>query len=145
MRKTLILSLVLFLAAVFAYAQAPAATTGTAASTPAATTPATGAAKTTHHAAAGKSYSGTIASVDAAGKSFVVHPAKGADMTVKVNDKTKYYPKGKTWDDVKADAKVHGKYKVDGADNWATTVDFPAAKAPKADAKAATPPAKTGK
>jgi hypothetical protein len=132
MRKTFILfTLVLCLAAAFAYAQAPATSGTSAASGTSAKAPAT-------KAAASKSYSGTIASVDATGKSFVVHPAKGADMTIKVNDKTMYHPKGKTWDDVKADAKVHGKYKNDGTDNWAVTVDFPVAKAAAAPAKTGT-------
>jgi hypothetical protein len=84
-----------------------------------------------HTAAAHKSYKGTVASVDATAKSFVVHPAKGADITLKVNDKTKYSPKGKGWDDVKADAKVSGSYHNDGTDNWALTVKFWPEKAAK--------------
>jgi hypothetical protein len=76
---------------------------------------------------------GTVASVDATAKSFAVHPAKGEDVTVKVNDKTKYLPKGKTYDDVKADARVTVSYHNDGTDNWALTVKFAAE--PKAKAE----------
>jgi hypothetical protein len=146
MRKTLLLTLVLCVIAVAAYAQAPAATgtgTSTTTSTTTTATGTTGATTTTtkttkHHkkAAASKKYKGEVASVDATAKSFVVHPAKGADVTLKVNDKTKY-SKGHTWDDVKAGAAVSGSYKNDGTDNWATTVNFPKA--------AAAPAAKTGK
>jgi hypothetical protein len=137
MRKILILTLVLGVFAAIAYAQ-----TGTTASTTTSTATSTGGGTTTtttttkpHHAA-GKSVRGSIASVDATAKSFVVHPKTGADVTVKVNDKTKYTPKGKTWDDVKADANVTVWYKNDGTDNWATTVHFWVPKA----AKAATTP-----
>ena len=85
--------------------------------------PAGTAGKHAKHAAAHKTYKGTVASVDAANKSFVVHPAKGDDVTLKVNDKTRYTPKGKcSWDDVKADAKVSGTFKKDGADTWAVTI-----------------------
>jgi|SRR5579863_2171446 len=121
MRRTIIITVVLCLVAVFAYAQAPASSGTAAASGPSG-------APAKHTSSDHKSYHGTVASVDAAGKSFVVHPMKGADMTVKVNDKTQYFPKGKTWDDVKVDAKIHGRYKADGADNWAITVDFAAPK-----------------
>ena len=154
MRKTLILTLVLSVFAVIAYAQttgtapaAPPASTGTSTTT-STTTSSTGAAtttttKSTHHKKAAKSHSvkGTVAPVDATAKSFVVHPAKGEDVTVKVNDKTKYIPKSKTWDDVKADAKVTVSYHNDGTDNWALTVKFaaePKAKAAKPAAAAAT-------
>jgi hypothetical protein len=90
-------------------------------------------AKAAHHKkAAGHSVKGTVASVDATAKGFVVHPAKGEDVTLKVNDKTRY-PKGKTWDDVKADAKVTVSYHSDGTDNWALTVKFAAE--PKAKAE----------
>ena len=150
MRKTLILTLVLCVFAVIAYAQTGTtggtATTGTSTTTTTQTTGTTGTAATTttttkskgKHHAANKSYHGTVASVDATAKSFVVHPAKGADLTLKVNDKTKYSPKGKGWDDVKADAKVSGSYHNDGTDNWAVTVKFapePKAKAPKTTGK----------
>jgi uncharacterized transporter YbjL len=152
MRKTLILTLVLCVFAVIAYAQttgtapaAPATGTGTSTTT-STTTSSTGAAtttttKSTHKKKAAKSHSvkGSVASVDATAKSFVVHPAKGEDVTVKVNDKTKY-SKGKTWDDVKADAKVTVSYHNDGTDNWALKVTFAAE--PKA--KAAKPAAATG-
>jgi len=135
MRKTLLLTLVLCVIAAVAYAQAPAATgTGTSGGTETKTTTKT----TKHHkAAAAKRFKGEVASVDATAKSFVVHPAKGADVTLKVNDKTTYSPKGKTWDDVKAGAAVSGGYKNDGTDNWATSVKFAAEKAAA--------PAKTGK
>jgi hypothetical protein len=101
------------------------------------TTTTTTTTKTTKHAAAHHTYKGTVTSVDATAKSFVVHPAKGADVTLKVNDKTKYSPKGKGWDDVKADAKVSGSYHNDGTDNWALTIKFWPEKAAK--------PAKTDK
>lgn len=130
MRKTFILTMVLFAFAAMAYAQ-----TGTTTSTT--TTTSTSAPAKTHHAAAKCSYKGTVASVDATAKSFVVHPAKGDDMTLKVNDKTKYMPKGKTWDDVKVDAKVSGACHKDGADDWAVSVHIWAPKA--------APAAKSGK
>ncbi|HVR10054.1 MAG TPA: hypothetical protein VMW75_18560 [Thermoanaerobaculia bacterium] len=144
MRKTLILTLVLCVFAAIAYAQTGATsgttttTTTTSAATGTGTTTTTTKAKTKH--ATHCTYKGTVASVDATAKSFVVHPAKGDDVTLKVNDKTKYSPKGKTWDDVKADAKVSGTCHKDGADNWAVTVKF----WPEAKAKAA-PAAKTGR
>ncbi len=149
MRKTLLLTLVLCVIAVVAYAQAPAAgtastpaataSTGAASTDTAATTGTDAKAKPAKHkkAAAAKHYKGEVASVDATAKSFVVHPAKGADVTLKVNDKTTYSPKGKGWDDVKAGAAVSGGYKNDGTDNWATSVKFAAEKAAA--------PAKTGK
>jgi hypothetical protein len=148
MRKTLILTLVLSVFAVIAYAQtggsAPA-TSGTSTTTSTTTSSsgagtATTTTKTTHKKAVHCTFKGTVASVDATAKSFVVHPAKGDDVTLKVNDKTKYSPKGKTWDDVKADAKVSGTCKKDGADTWAVSVKF--WPAPKAKAE---PAAKSGK
>ena len=152
MRKTLILTLVLCAFAVIAYAQ-PTGTSGTTSGTttsaapapapaPAATGTGTAAAKPAKHAAH-CTYKGTVASVDATAKSFVVHPAKGEDMTLKVNDKTKYTPKTKGWDDVKADAKVSGACHKDGADNWAVSVKFAAEKKMKAEKAPAAP--KTGK
>lgn len=66
-----------------------------------------------------------------------MHPAKGDDYTFMVNDKTKYLPKGKTWDDVKVDAKVSVTYHGDGAEKWAETVHIWAPKA--------APAAKTGR
>jgi hypothetical protein len=99
---------------------AGSATTGTG------TTTTTSKGKGKHHGAAAKSVKGSVASVD--DKSFVVHPKKGDDVTVKVNDKTAYPPKGKGWDDVKAGAKagadVTVKYHNDGTDNWALSVTF---------------------
>jgi hypothetical protein len=91
---------------------------------------------TKKHAAAHKSFKGTVASVDSAVSTFTVHPAKGADMTLKVYDKTKYLPKGKTWSDVVQGAEVSGTYHNDGSDNWALTVHFRAA--PVADAASKT-------
>jgi hypothetical protein len=148
MRKTLILTLVLCVFAVIAYAQTggSAATSGTSTTTSTTTSTSSGAGTTTtttkthKKSAAHCSYKGTVASVDATAKSFVVHPAKGDDVTLKVNDKTKYSPKGKTWDDVKADAKVSGTCKKDGADSWAISVKFAAEKKMKAE-----PAAKSGK
>ncbi|MBV8199026.1 MAG: hypothetical protein JOZ15_00225 [Acidobacteria bacterium] len=131
MRKTLILTLVLCVFAVIAYAQTGTSGTTSGTTTSSTSTTGTGTAATTtttkkhtKKAAAHHTYKGTVASVDATAKSFVVHPAKGADVTLKVNDKTKYSPKGKSWDDVKADAKVSGTYHNDGTDNWAVTVKF---------------------
>jgi hypothetical protein len=145
MRKTLILTLVLCLAAVFAYAQtsapaAPPATTGTSTTT-STTSSSTGAATTTttktthkHKAAAAKKYKGDVKSVDATAQSFVVNQAKKtqpleAEITLKVNAKTKY-SKGHTFADLKAGDNVWGTYKNDGTDNWALSVYW--AKAPKA-------------
>jgi hypothetical protein len=142
MRKTFIITVVLCVVASFAYAQTGATTTGTTTSTTATTGTSTGATTTTttkKHSATHKFAKGTIASVDATAKSFVVHPAKGDDMTLKVNDKTKYAPKGKTWADVAQGAMVSASYHNDGTDNWALVVTFKAATA------AAAPAAKTGK
>jgi hypothetical protein len=126
MRKTLIITLVLCVAATFAYAQTTGTTGSTTSSTTTSTTGTTGGTTTTtttkKHSAAHHMYKGTVASVDSASSSFVVHPAKGADMTLKVNDKTKYSPKGKAWADVTVGAKVSGGYHNDGTDNWALTV-----------------------
>jgi len=140
MRKTLILTLVLCVFAVIAYAQTGAApatsgtsttTSTTSSSTPSGTTTTT---TKTHKKVAHCTFKGTVASVDATGKSFVVHPTKGDDVTLKVNDKTKY-GKGHTWDDVKADAKVSGTCKKDGADSWAVSVKFLPAPKAKAEPK----------
>lgn len=138
MRKTFILTLVLCVFAAIAYAQTGTGTGTTGTTTTSTTTSgSTGGTTTTTTKPAGKkhaaahTYKGTVASVDATAKSFVVHPAKGADITLKVNDKTKYSPKGKGWDDVKADAKVSGSYHNDGTDNWALTVKFWPEKAAK--------------
>ena len=155
MRKTLILSLVLCVFAVIAYAQTGAApaTTGTSTTT-STTTSATGAGTGTtstttttkhkaHKKAAKCTFSGTVASADAANKSFVVHPKKGEDVTVKTNDNTKWTPKGKcSWDDIKEGAKVSGTCKKDGADTWALTVHC--ATASKATAKPAAASTGTG-
>jgi hypothetical protein len=147
MRKTLILTLVLGVFAVVAYAQTTG-TSGTATTTTTTTSAATGTGTSTTTTTKAKHaahcmYKGTVASVDPTAKSFVVHPAKGEDWTLKVNDKTKYSPKSKGWDDVKADAKVSGTCHKDGADNWAVTVKFAAEKKAKAEKAPAAP--KTGK
>ncbi|HXO26392.1 MAG TPA: hypothetical protein VOA80_03545 [Thermoanaerobaculia bacterium] len=149
MRKTLIFSLVLCVFAVIAYAQTGAApaTTGTSTTTSTTTSSTgTGTATTTtktHHKAGAKhcTYKCTIVSVDTAGKSFVCHPAKGEDETIKWNDKTKWTPKATcTPDGLKAGDKVSGTCKKDGADTWALTV-----KCAKAKAEPAAAAPKTGK
>ncbi len=144
MRKTLILTLVLSVFAVIAYAQtggsAPATsgtsttTSTTSTSTPSGTTTTT--TKTHKKSAAHCTFKGTIVSTDPTGKSFVVHPAKGDDVTLKANDKTKWSPKATcTLDGLKAGDKVSGTCKKDGADSWAVSVKcWPA---PKAKAEAA--------
>jgi uncharacterized protein YdeI (BOF family) len=157
MRKTFILSLVLCVFAAIAYAQTGSAPTGTGTSTTTSTTTSTsgtsGTATTTtttktHHkksAAKKCTFSGTVASVDQAGKSFVVHPKKGEDVTLKVNDKTKYSPaKTCSWDDIKVDGKVSGTCKKDGADTWAVTVKCSKAKAAKPAASTGTGTMSTG-
>ena len=149
MRKTLLLTLVLCVIAAVAYAQAPAATgTGTSTTT-STTTAATGTSgattttttKTSKHkkAAAAKKFHGFVNGVDATAKSFNVgSTATSTDVvTYKTNDKTKYSPKGKTFDDIKAGDKISGTFKNDGTDNWAVTVHVAAAKA--------APAAKTGR
>ena len=142
MRKTLLLTLVLCVIAAVAYAQAPAATgtsTSTTTSTTTAATGSTGAATTTttktsskHHKAAAKKYHGYVNGVDAAAKSFNVSSTKTSTdvVTYKTNDKTKYTPKGKGFDDIKVGDKVSGTFKNDGTDNWAVTVNLPKAPAP---------------
>lgn len=98
------------------------------------------AAPAAHKAAAHHSVHGTVASVDATAKSFTVHPKTGADVVLKVNDKTTFWV-GKTkgsWDDVKQGATVTSSYHLDGTDNWALSVKV-------APEKAAGSAAKTGK
>jgi hypothetical protein len=113
-----------------------AMTTGTSTGTTGATT---GGHK--HKAAAATKYNGYVSGADQSAKSFNVSscPTCQDVLTLKVNDKTRYLPKGNTWDDVKAGAKVSGTYQSDGTDNWALTVRFwkekaakPAAATPKA-------------
>ena len=152
MRKTLILTLVLCVFAVIAYAQTGAAPATTGSSTTTSTTQTTGTTGTattttttkTHHKKSSKkcTFKGDVVSTDPTGKSFVVHPAKGEDVTIKTNDKTKWTPKATcTFDGLKAGDKVSGTCKKDGAgDSWALTVKcWPA---PKAKAE---PAPKTGK
>jgi hypothetical protein len=95
---------------------------------------------TTHKKAVHCTFKGTVVSVDQANKSFVVHPAKGEDVTINVDDKSKYNPKVKcSWDDIKVGAKVSGTCKNDGVYTWAITVKcWPAAKA-KAEPAAGNP------
>ena len=80
-----------------------------------------------------KMVKGDVASADDAGKSFVVHPKAGADVTLKVNDKTTYTLDSKkaAWSDVKAGATATAWYKNDGTDNWATKVALKSAPAAK--------------
>jgi hypothetical protein len=77
-----------------------------------------------HHQAAAHRVKGAVSSDDATAKSIVIHPATGADLTIKVNDKTTYWigkKKGSS-DDLKVGANVVILYRTDGADNWATNV-----------------------
>jgi hypothetical protein len=71
-------------------------------------------------------------------KAFVVHSDKGSNVIVKVDDTTKFSPKGKSWDDVKADTKVTVTYHKVESEKVAASVHFHTAK------KAAKPAAKTG-
>jgi hypothetical protein len=142
MRKTFILTLVLCVVAAFAYAQTgTSGSTGTGASASTATT-GTGTAATTTPAKAPKhpkakcSYKGEVSVVG--DNTFTVHPATGDDVVLKVNAKTKYYPKGKTWADVKVGVKVWGVCHKDGADTWAVTVHIVPEKAAKTPAAAKT-------
>ncbi len=152
MRKTLLLTLVLCVIAAVAYAQAPAptgtgttsmttGTTGTTGGTTATTTK-TKTKTTKHHKAAAKKFKGYVNGVDQTAKSFGVSSTKTSQdvVTYKVNGKTKYSPKGKTWDDLKVGDHVSGTFKTDGGDNWALTVHISAAKAEKP-----APAAKTGR
>jgi hypothetical protein len=142
MRKTLILTLVLCVFAVIAYAQTGAApatsgtsttTSSTTSSTGAGTTTTTTTTKTHKKKAVHCTFKGSVVSTDATGKSFVVHPAKGDDVTVKTNEKTKWSPKTCTFDGLKAGDKVSGTCKKDGADTWAVSVKcWPAPKEPAA-------------
>jgi hypothetical protein len=86
------------------------------------------------HKAAATKYKGYLTGVDQTAKSFNVAstPESTDVLTLKVNDKTRYSPKGTGWDDVKVGAKVSGTYKNDGTDNWALTVHFWKEKAAKA-------------
>jgi hypothetical protein len=139
MRKTLILTLVLCVAASIAYAQTTGTSGGAGSSMSSTTgTPTTTTTTTKHDASHNPAVRGSVASVDPTAKSFAVHPKKGSDVTVKVNDKTRYTPKGKTWDDVKQGENVSVTYHNDGTDNWAVTVHFWAAKASKASKTTAT-------
>ncbi len=97
---------------------------------------------TKHHKARSAAARGTVASVDAAGKSLVVHPKAGVDLTLKIDDQTRFLPAGTGWDDVKLGAMVSITYHHEGGDNRAVVVRVASAKAAKA-AKAAAPP-KTG-
>lgn len=81
------------------------------------------------------SFKGTISSVDSTAKSFTVYLAKGRDLVLKVNDKTKYSPKGRGWDDITADVRVTGTYRTDGTDNWAITIHLSTPRASAGTAK----------
>jgi hypothetical protein len=80
-------------------------------------------------AAVPKSASGTVAAVDAASRSFVVHPTTGANLIFKTNDKTRYFV-GKNkgvWADVKPGAEVTVTYDNDGTNKRAIGVKIAAA------------------
>jgi carnitine O-acetyltransferase len=81
---------------------------------------------------------GDVAAVDAKANTITVKGKKG-DVVIAVDDKTKM-PKGKTIADVKAGDKVTVKYAEADGKNTAKSVDFKAAKAPKAEAKKAAAP-----
>jgi hypothetical protein len=132
MRKTLIATLVLVLCVVagFAFAQTG---TGTAA-TGTGTSTGTGGTETTGtHPTGGKhkgyglhSYKGYVSGVDQTAKSFNLSscPTCQDIFVIWPNEKTKYSPKGKSWDDVTVGAHVSGKYKTADDKNWALTVHF---------------------
>ena len=46
---------------------------------------------------------GSIAAIDASSRSFTIHPSRGSDLTLKVNDKTLFSRKGQkaSWADLK--------------------------------------------
>jgi hypothetical protein len=110
MRKTLVVSLVLCVVAVFAYAQ-----TGLGADT---------AAKPAKKSAT--AYKGYVQGTDPAAKSFNISscPACQDIITLYVNADTKYSPKGTGWDDLKKGAHVSGKSKTAEDKRWAVTVNF---------------------
>jgi hypothetical protein len=133
MRKTLILALVLCVAASLAYAQTGSgsmgsgASSGTGSTGTSSTGTATSGVKGSKHpkgGSAAKTAKGDIASVDDANKSFVLHPKTGSDWTFKTNEKTSYWVGSKkgSWSDVKAGVDATVTYKNDGTDNWAIRV-----------------------
>jgi len=109
MRKTLVVSLVLCVVVVFAYAQI-----GLGADT---------AAKPAKDAT---TYKGYVQGTDPAAKSFNLSscPTCQDIITLYVNADTKYSPKGKGWDDLKPGAHVNGKSKTADGKRWAVTVNF---------------------
>jgi len=120
--RALITGMFLLLAAV-ASAAGQAASTGTTGSTSVSGDKASG-----KHGGGprcpGGSIAGRVASVDPTAKIFVVHPAEGSDVTVKVNDKTRYDPKGKGWNDVQVDARVTVRCHRSEPEDLAVTVHF---------------------
>jgi hypothetical protein len=110
MRKTLVVSLVLCVVVVFAYAQI-----GLGADT---------AAKPVKPAT---TYKGYVNGVDQAAKCFNISscPTCQDVITLCTNADTKYSPKGTGWDDLKQGAHVSGKSKTDkDGKRWAVTVTF---------------------
>jgi len=109
MRKTLVVSLVLCVVVVFAYAQI-----GLGADTAAKP------AKDTN------TYKGYVNGVDQAAKCFNISSSPNSQdvITLCTNADTKYSPKGTGWDDVKVGAHVSGKSKTADGKKWALTVVF---------------------
>ncbi len=111
MRKTLVVSLVLCVVVVFAYAQI-----GLGADT---------AAKPAKNAT---TYKGYVQGVDQTAKSFTLSSCPTCQDVIGplyVNADTKYSPKGTGWDDVKQGAHVSGNSKTDkDGKRWAVTVNF---------------------
>jgi hypothetical protein len=108
MRKTLVVSLVLCVVVVFAYAQVGLG------------------ADTAKPAKAGNTYKGIVQGADPATKCFNISscPTCQDVMTLCTNADTKYSPKGTGWDDLKKDAHVSGKDKTADGKMWALTVNF---------------------
>ncbi len=78
---------------------------------------------------------GEVSAVDAKANTVTVKGKKG-DVTISVDDKTKFAPKGKTIADVKAGEKVKAAYTEADGKNTATMVDIKAAPAKKEEKKA---------
>lgn len=84
--------------------------------------------------AAAKQITGEVTAVDAKANTITVK-SKKAEVTVTVDDKTKFMPKGKTMADVKAGEKVMVKYTEAEGKNTAKSVKIEAAKKAKAEKK----------
>jgi hypothetical protein len=65
---------------------------------------------------------GKVTAVDPRAKSFVVHSDSGADITLRVDDRTQFSPEGNRWDDIKEGASVTGTYHTDGTGHVAGSV-----------------------